>query len=96
MIDTAAGDDIPRKGGLGMLRADLLVVNKTDLAPHVGADLERMRADVGRARPERPSLFTDLRAPDGARDVVAALRHAILFDHVTRARRHRAPRARSS
>ena len=43
MIDTAAGDDIPRKRGLGMLQADLLVVNKIDLAPHVGADLERMR-----------------------------------------------------
>jgi urease accessory protein len=80
MIDTAAGDDIPRKGGLGMLRADLLIVNKTDLAPHVGADLDRMRADVAHARPDRPSLFTDLRAQDGARDVVAALRHAILFD----------------
>jgi urease accessory protein len=81
VIDTAAGDDIPRKGGLGMLRADLLIINKTDLAPHVGADLTRMRADVAHARPDRPSLFTDLRPDDGARDVVAALRHAILFDH---------------
>ena len=51
VIDTAAGDDIPRKRGLGMLRADLLVVNKIDLAPYVGADLERMRADVAVARP---------------------------------------------
>ena len=80
VIDVAGGDDIPRKGGPGVTTADLLVVNKTDLAPHVGADLTRMRADVAHARPERPSLFTDLRAPDGARDVVAALRHAILFD----------------
>jgi urease accessory protein len=80
VIDTAAGDDIPRKGGLGMLRADLLVVNKIDLAPYVGADLERMRADVARARPARASLFTDLTHPDGAADVFAALRHAILFD----------------
>jgi urease accessory protein len=49
VIDTAAGDDIPRKRGLGVLQADLLLVNKTDLALYVGADLERMRADVARA-----------------------------------------------
>ena len=59
VIDTAAGDDIPRKRGLGMLQADLLVVNKIDLAPHVGADLERMRGDVAAIRPDRPSLFTE-------------------------------------
>lgn len=81
VIDTAAGDDIPRKRGLGMLRADLLVINKIDLAPHVGADLERMRADVAAARPKRPSLFTDLTRPDGADAVFAELRHAVLFDH---------------
>ena len=80
VIDTAAGDDIPRKGGLGMLRADLLVVNKIDLAPHVGADLDRMRADVARARPQRPSLFTDLNRPQDAAEVFAVLRHATLFD----------------
>jgi urease accessory protein len=80
VIDTAAGDDIPRKGGIGMLRADLLLVNKIDLAPHVGADLERMRADVARARPDRPSLFTDLTREDGADAVFAELRHAILFE----------------
>jgi urease accessory protein len=79
VIDTAAGDDIPRKRGLGMLRADLLVINKIDLAPHVGADLERMRADVAAARPDRPSLFTDLTRSDGADAVFAELRHAILF-----------------
>jgi urease accessory protein len=79
VIDTAAGDDIPRKRGLGMLRADLLVVNKIDLAPHVGADLDRMRADVAVARPDRPSLFTDLTTDDGAEAVFAELRHAILF-----------------
>ena len=80
MIDTAAGDDIPRKRGLGMLRADLLVINKVDLAPHVGADLERMRRDVAVARPDRPSVFTDLTRADGAREVFAELRHAILYD----------------
>jgi urease accessory protein len=81
MIDTAAGDDIPRKRGLGMLRADLLVVNKIDLAPHVGADLARMRADVAKVRPNRPSLFTDLTRPDGAAAVFGELSHAVLFDH---------------
>jgi urease accessory protein len=80
VIDTAAGDDIPRKGGLGMLRADLLVVNKIDLAPYVGADLDRMRADVARARPDRPSVFTDLTREDGADEVFAHVRHDVLFD----------------
>ena len=81
VIDTAAGDDIPRKGGLGMLRADLLVVNKIDLAPHVGADLGRMRADVAVARPDRPSLFTDLKREGGAKPVFEHLRHALFLEH---------------
>jgi urease accessory protein len=81
VIDTAAGDDIPRKRGLGIVQADLLVVNKVDLAPHVGADLERMRADVAAVRPARPSLFTNLRAADGARQVFEELcRSALLHD----------------
>jgi urease accessory protein len=81
VIDTAAGDDIPRKRGLGIVQADLLIVNKIDLAPHVGADLERMRADVAAVRPARPSLFTNLRAADGARQVFEELcRSALLHD----------------
>jgi urease accessory protein len=81
VIDTAAGDDIPRKRGLGIVQADMLVVNKIDLAPHVGADLERMRADVAAVRPARPSLFTNLRAADGARQVFEELcRSALLHD----------------
>jgi len=79
VIDVAAGDDIPRKRGLGMVQADLLVVNKIDLAPHVGSDLERMRADVTRLRPDRPSVFTDLRHGD-ASEVRDHLYHAVLFD----------------
>lgn len=79
VIDCAAGDDIPRKRGLGILQADLLVVNKTDLAPLVGADLDRMRSDVAVVRPDRPSLFTNLRAADGARVVLAELRGSVLF-----------------
>jgi urease accessory protein len=82
VIDTAAGDDIPRKRGLGMLRADLLVVNKIDLAGYVGADLERMRTDVAAARPDRPTLFTDLTRDDGAEPVFAELRRAVLFERV--------------
>jgi urease accessory protein len=79
VIDTAAGDDIPRKRGLGILLADLLVVNKIDLAPYVGADVERMRADVAAVRPDRPSLFCDLRSGSGE-EVHAELRRAVLFD----------------
>lgn len=79
VIDTAAGDDIPRKRGLGPAQADLLLVNKIDLAPHVGASLERMRADLAEVRPTRPWLLTDLRA-GGAENVFAELRRAILFE----------------
>jgi urease accessory protein len=80
LIDTAAGDDIPRKRGLGMLQADLLVVNKIDLAPHVGADLARMRSDVATARPDRPSVFTDLREAAGAEAVYEQIRYGALLD----------------
>jgi urease accessory protein len=79
VIDTAAGDDIPRKRGLGVIQADLLVVNKIDLAPHVGADLDRMRADVAAVRPDRPSLFCDLRSGT-AEPILDELRRAVLFD----------------
>jgi urease accessory protein len=81
VIDVAAGDDIPRKRGLGILQADLLVVNKTDLAPHVGADLDRMRRDLSAARPERPTVYTDLRG-GGAEAVLEHLEHAVLFARV--------------
>ena len=80
VIDTAAGDDIPRKRGLGMLQADLLVVNKIDLAPYVGADLDRMRADVQVIRPDRPSVFSDLREPEGAGAIYEQLRYGALLD----------------
>jgi urease accessory protein len=83
VIDTAAGDDIPRKRGLGVLQADLLVVNKIDLAPHVGADLERMRIDVAAVRPDRPSLFCDLRS-GSAEPVFRELESALLFDRAAR------------
>lgn len=65
VIDVAQGDDIPRKGGLGIGRSDLLVVNKMDLAPHVGASLERMDRDLSASRGPLPYFFTNLRNRDG-------------------------------
>jgi urease accessory protein len=81
VIDVGAGDDIPRKRGLGLLQADLLVVNKIDLAPHVGADLDRIRADLAVVRPERPTVYTDLRNV-GAEPVLKYLQHNVFFDRV--------------
>ena len=61
VVDVAGGDKVPRKGGPGVIRSDLLVINKTDLAPLVGADLDVMRADAGRLREDRPTLLVSLR-----------------------------------
>jgi urease accessory protein len=69
VIDVAAGDKIPRKGGPGITRSDLLVINKTDLAPLVGADLGVMDRDARRMRGERPFVFTNLKAGDGLAQV---------------------------
>jgi urease accessory protein len=66
VIDVAQGEKIPRKGGPGITRSDLLVINKTDLAPHVGASLEVMRQDAARMRGARPFVFTNLKTGDGA------------------------------
>lgn len=65
VISVCQGEDIPRKGGPAITRSDLLVINKADLAPHVGADLDSMREDASHARPSRPSVFTNLRDGDG-------------------------------
>ena len=69
VIDVSAGDKIPRKGGPGITRSDLLVINKTDLAPLVGADLGVMDRDAKKMRGDRPFLFTNLKAMDGLEDV---------------------------
>ncbi|MFD4630957.1 urease accessory protein UreG [Streptomyces sp. NPDC058284] len=74
VIDVAGGDDIPRKGGPGVSTADLLVVNKTDLAPHVGSDLARMAADAKAQRAELPVIFQSLRTGDGVGPVAAWVR----------------------
>ena len=73
VIDVAAGDKIPRKGGPGITRSDLLVINKIDLAPFVGADLEVMETDTKRMRGERPWCFTNLQTGAGLDQVVAFL-----------------------
>ena len=70
VIDVAAGEEIPRKGGPAITRSDILVINKTDLAPHVGASLDVMRRDALRMRGDRPFVFTSLRNGDGASEVV--------------------------
>jgi urease accessory protein len=70
VIDVAAGDKIPRKGGPGITRSDLLVINKIDLAPMVGASLEVMDSDAGRMRPQRPFVFTNLKTGHGLDEIV--------------------------
>ena len=70
VIDVAAGDKIPRKGGPGIMRSDLLIINKVDLAPHVGASLEVMSRDATRMRGERPFVFTNLKTGMGLQTVI--------------------------
>ena len=71
VIDVAAGEKIPRKGGPGITKSDLFVINKTDLAPHVGADLSVMEADTKRMRPNRPYVMSNLKTKAGLADVVS-------------------------
>ena len=73
VIDVAAGEEIPRKGGPAITKSDVLVINKTDLAPHVGASLEVMERDAKRMRGDKPFVFTSLRHGKGAKDVVTLL-----------------------
>ena len=71
VIDVSAGDKIPRKGGPGITRSDLLVINKIDLAPHVGASLEIMDRDARKMRGERPFVFANIRAGTGVAEIAA-------------------------
>ncbi|WP_417524662.1 urease accessory protein UreG [Marinovum sp.] len=73
VIDVAAGEEIPRKGGPAITKSDLLIINKTDLAPHVGASLEVMERDARRMRGERPFLFAALRHDKGPEEVLSAI-----------------------
>jgi urease accessory protein len=79
VIDVAGGDDIPRKKGPGLLRCDLLIVNKIDLAPHVGVDLPRMLAEAQSVRCGRPVIATNMRAGVGVEKVADAISAAVLF-----------------
>jgi urease accessory protein len=71
VIDVSAGDKIPRKGGPGITKSDLLVINKTDLAPYVGASLEVMDADAKKMRGDKPFIFSNLKTGDGVKEIVA-------------------------
>jgi urease accessory protein len=75
VIDVAAGDKIPRKGGPGITRSDLLVINKTDLAPQVGASLEVMDRDARRMRGDKPFVFTNLKQGDGVDTIARFIIH---------------------
>jgi urease accessory protein len=79
VISVAEGDDIPRKRGPGVTQADLLVINKTDLAPHVDADLEVMERDSETVRGDAPTQFTDCKADDGIDNVVEYIEDGVLF-----------------
>jgi urease accessory protein len=76
VIDVAQGEEIPRKGGPGITRSDLLVINKTDLAPHVGVDLAVMEADATRMRAGKPFVFTAIRHQRGIADIVSFIERA--------------------
>jgi urease accessory protein len=80
VIDVSGGDKIPRKGGPGVTRSDLLVINKIDLAPHVGADLGVMARDAKAMRGARPFLFTNVKAGDGVQEVIAWIRRECLYE----------------
>jgi urease accessory protein len=82
IIDVAQGEKIPRKGGPGITRSDLLVINKIDLAPYVGASLEVMARDSKRMRGERPFLFTNLKTEEGLQQVLSWIRHNVIMEDI--------------
>ncbi len=81
VIDVAAGDKIPRKNGPGISQSDILVINKTDLAPYVGASLDVMDRDSKFMRGDKPFLFTNCKTGEGIPELVQLIRHNILFDY---------------
>ena len=80
VIDVSGGDKIPRKGGPGVTRSDLLVINKIDLAPFVGASLDVMARDSKTMRGDRPFVFTNIRGGQGLPEVIAWIRHELLYE----------------
>jgi urease accessory protein len=81
VIDVAGGDKIPRKGGPGITRSDLLVINKIDLAPYVGADLKVMDRDSLKMRGQKPYVFTNLKSGEGLSGVIEWIRRELLFEN---------------
>ena len=79
VISVAEGDDIPRKRGPGVTQADLLVINKTDLAPHVDVDLDVLEEDAETVRGEEPTIFTNCKAEEGIDEVVDSIERSVLF-----------------
>lgn len=80
VIDVSGGDKIPRKGGPGVTRSDLLVINKIDLAPHVGASLDVMARDAKAVRGDRPFLFSNLKSGEGVDGIISWITRELLFD----------------
>jgi urease accessory protein len=80
VIDVAAGDKIPRKGGPGITKSDLLIINKIDLAPYVGASLQVMDTDAKRMRGDRPFVFTNLKQGDGVSTIAEFIEKNGLLD----------------
>jgi urease accessory protein len=80
VVDVSGGDKVPRKGGPGVTRSDLLIINKTDLAPHVGADLSVMDRDAKKLRGDKPIVFTDLRHMKGLDHVIRWIQKDVLFE----------------
>ena len=85
IIDVAGGDKYPRKGGLGIENCDLLVINKIDLAPYVGADLSQMEQDAKKIRKDKPFLFTNCKTDDGVDSLSAKIIHDVLFNSLPKA-----------
>jgi urease accessory protein len=80
VIDVAGGEKVPRKGGPGIMQSDLLVINKTDLAPLVGANLEVMRQDAQLRRGEKPFIFSNLKNDVGVAEIIAWIKNDVLFE----------------
>jgi urease accessory protein len=80
VVDVAGGDKVPRKGGPGVTRSDLLVINKIDLAPYVGADLDVMQIDAAAIRGGKPIVFTNLKTGEGVDQVISWIQHDVLFE----------------
>ncbi len=82
VIDVAEGEKIPRKGGPGITKSDLLVINKIDLAPYVGANLDIMKADTNRMRPEKPWVFSNLKSGEGLDTIIEFIKHEGMLGRV--------------